>query len=62
MDTNLINPLKPNELRRKIEILRNELISVGLEKGLSSKEAITISQELDNYIVRCQRCCPKDYA
>ncbi|RVT60838.1 Spo0E family sporulation regulatory protein-aspartic acid phosphatase [Niallia taxi] len=26
---------------------------------MNSKEALTLSQELDQYIIFCQRCCPK---
>ncbi|RHW43609.1 aspartyl-phosphate phosphatase Spo0E family protein [Neobacillus notoginsengisoli] len=51
--------IEPDELISKIEYLRNELINTGLQKGLTSTEAITISQELDQYIVECQRCFPE---
>ena len=49
-----------NELRKYIEFLRKELITVGQQYGLNSKEAIETSVELDHYLVLCQRCCPKE--
>jgi hypothetical protein len=48
------------ELRKHIEFLRKELIRVGLELGLNSSQAISISQELDNYLAVCQKCCPQE--
>lgn len=49
----------PTELGKYIEFLKKELIKVGQQYGLNSKEALTMSQELDEYITICQRCCPK---
>ena len=46
-------------LGQYIEFLRKELINVGLQNGLNSKEALDMSKELDRYITICQRCCPK---
>ncbi|MDR4946471.1 aspartyl-phosphate phosphatase Spo0E family protein [Neobacillus cucumis] len=54
-----INEHTSVDLRKYIEFLRKKLIDVGLQCGLSSKEAITISQELDQYILICQKCCQR---
>ncbi|NHM30894.1 aspartyl-phosphate phosphatase Spo0E family protein [Neobacillus terrae] len=48
------------ELCKHIEFLRKELIRIGLELGLNSSEAISISQELDKYLAVCQKCCPQE--
>jgi hypothetical protein len=50
----------PEEIRKKIEFLKKELIKVVQHYGLNSKEAIAISQKLDLYINNCQKCCPKE--
>ncbi len=47
----------PEELRNRIELLRKELIQVGQQDGLNSMKAISLSQELDEYIVKCQKSC-----
>lgn len=39
-----------NELENQIELLRNEMVLVGLQEGLSSEHTILISQKLDRYI------------
>lgn len=37
-------------LERRIEFLRNKMTNVALEKGFTSIESITISQELDSLL------------
>lgn len=37
-------------LLAKIETLRNKMIVIASDKGLTSKESITISQELDRLL------------
>lgn len=54
-----LNIHTPNELGKYIEFLKKELIKVGQQNGLNSLEVLTLSQELDEYITICQRCCPK---
>jgi hypothetical protein len=53
------NIYTPADLGKYIEFLKKELIIVGQKYGLNSKEALTMSQELDEYINLCQRSCPK---
>ncbi|WP_370576285.1 aspartyl-phosphate phosphatase Spo0E family protein [Neobacillus niacini] len=38
------------ELKNQIEILREEMISIGLSKGLCNEQTILISEKLDHYI------------
>jgi hypothetical protein len=40
----------PFELKNKIEILREEMVMIGLNEGLSSEKTIKVSQKLDHYI------------
>lgn len=40
----------PYELRNQIEILREEMVTIGLSEGLCSEQTIQISQKLDRYI------------
>lgn len=43
--------MKPKDkLLDQIELLRNKMTSVALEKGFTSTESITISQELDRLL------------
>jgi hypothetical protein len=49
--------LSPVELGKHIAFLKKELIKTGETYGLNSKEALTMSQKLDEYIIACQRCC-----
>jgi len=46
--------IKKKELLRNIDYLRDEMIRIGLEEGLSSKNTIYISQILDVYLVKYQ--------
>ena len=39
-----------SELKNQIEILREEMVTIGFSKGLCSEETIKISQKLDHYI------------
>ncbi|WP_090083927.1 aspartyl-phosphate phosphatase Spo0E family protein [Lentibacillus persicus] len=39
-----------DKLLGRIEFLRNKMTKIALEKGFTSKEAITTSQELDNLL------------
>jgi hypothetical protein len=55
-----INQQTSADIRKEIEFLRKRLIDIGLQNGLNSREAITISQELDQYLLICQKCCPKE--
>jgi len=50
-----------NDLGKNVEILRKELIKVGLHYGLNSREALTKSQELDRYLSICQKSSPKGH-
>ena len=47
-----MTPIKlcPYELSDQIEILREEMVIIGLSEGLCSAETIKISRELDHYI------------
>lgn len=45
---------RKKEILRNINYLREEMIRLGLEEGLSSKNTIMISQILDFYIVKYQ--------
>jgi hypothetical protein len=54
----VISLLKTDEilsLGNKIESLRNEMIRIGIQEGLTSIRTIQISQQLDNYIARYQK-------
>jgi hypothetical protein len=42
------------EILRNIDYLRDEMIRIGIEEGLLSKNTIYISQILDVYIVKYQ--------
>lgn len=42
------------EILKNIDYLRDEMIRIGLEEGLSSKNTIYISQILDGYLVKYQ--------
>lgn len=42
-------------LNLKIEQLRENMIQLALEKGLLDQEVISLSQQLDYYIVRLQK-------
>jgi hypothetical protein len=39
-----------NDLIKRIEKLRKEMISVGMTKGYTAEETIKLSQELDNLL------------
>ncbi|MEH7014237.1 aspartyl-phosphate phosphatase Spo0E family protein [Neobacillus niacini] len=47
-----MTPIKlcPYELKDQIEILTEEMETIGLSEGLCSEQTIMISQKLDNYI------------
>ena len=49
----------PTELGIHIEFIKKSLVKVVQQYGVNSKEALTLSQELDQDIILCQRCCPK---
>jgi len=53
------NILTHSKLGKHIEFLKINLIKVVQQYGLNSKEALTLSQELDRYITLFQRCCQK---
>ncbi len=59
-NNDIMNQQISADLRKYIEFLRKELIKIGQQYGLNSREAITISQELNQYLAICQRCCPKE--
>ncbi|MCM3691327.1 aspartyl-phosphate phosphatase Spo0E family protein [Neobacillus niacini] len=42
--------LCPFEIKNKIEILREEMVRIGLNEGLCSAKTIKVSQKLDYYI------------
>lgn len=42
-------------LGNKIESLRNEMIRIGIQEGLTSTRTIQISQKLDTYIAIYQK-------
>lgn len=42
--------LCPFEIKNQIEILREEMVMIGLSEGLDSEQTIKVSQELDRYI------------
>jgi diguanylate cyclase (GGDEF)-like protein/PAS domain S-box-containing protein len=48
----LLDKSKKNDLLPNIEKLRNEMINVGMENGLSSEETIFVSQKLDSVLNR----------
>lgn len=58
-NTDAFNIITPSELGKHIELLKINLGKVVQEYGINSKETLTLSQELDQYIILCQRCCPK---
>jgi hypothetical protein len=39
-----------DDIYKRIEKLREKMISIGMAKGLTSEETITLSQELDNLL------------
>lgn len=41
-------------LKKSIESLRQEMIRIGIQEGLTSEKTIRISQELDTYITKYQ--------
>ncbi|WP_256236395.1 aspartyl-phosphate phosphatase Spo0E family protein [Bacillus sp. EB600] len=41
-------------LNKTIEFLRQEMIRIGIQEGLTSEKTIRISQELDTYIAKYQ--------
>ena len=43
-----------DQLKLDIEFLRNEMIRVGTEEGLTSQRTLQISEELDRYITKYQ--------
>ncbi|WP_160725272.1 aspartyl-phosphate phosphatase Spo0E family protein [Bacillus sp. USDA818B3_A] len=43
-----------NQLKMNIELLRNEMIRLGTEEGLTSQRTLQISEELDRYIMKYQ--------
>jgi len=43
-----------DQLKLDIEFLRNEMIRVGTEEGLTSQRTLQISEELDRYIMKYQ--------
>lgn len=43
-----------HDLKNKIDLLREELIAVGLKDGLGSEKTILLSQQLDFYIAKYQ--------
>jgi hypothetical protein len=45
-----VNPLEKKRLLDIIEKKRNELIHVGSQNGLHSKQAIEVSQQLDDLL------------
>jgi hypothetical protein len=54
----VISLLKTDEifsLGNKIESLRNEMIRIGIQEGLTSTRTIQISQKLDMYIAIYQK-------
>lgn len=46
----LLKPITQSELLRIIESLREEMVKIGIEEGLSSEKTIELSQKLDHYI------------
>lgn len=42
------------QLEDKIELLRKEMMMLGLKEGISSEKTIFISQKLDHYITMYQ--------
>jgi hypothetical protein len=42
------------EILTIINLLKNEMIHVGLQEGLTSKKTVALSQKLDEYITRYQ--------
>lgn len=43
--------MKKEELTKRIEHLRGQLIDCGLQEGLQSNKVLTLSQQLDNLIL-----------
>lgn len=41
---------RKNELEKKIELLRKEMVNIATEKGYTSEESIKLSQQLDDLI------------
>jgi stage 0 sporulation regulatory protein len=48
------NTLEVIDLEKSIETVRNEMVSVGMTKGLLHPETIELSQQLDKLINRYQ--------
>ncbi|WHZ00659.1 aspartyl-phosphate phosphatase Spo0E family protein [Neobacillus sp. YX16] len=42
--------LCPLQLKNQIEILREEMVMIGLNEGLCSEKTIKVSQKLDHFI------------
>lgn len=60
----MISLLKNHEhlfLKNSIESLRNEMIRIGIQEGLTSRRTIEISQKLDVYITQYQELKRKIY-
>ncbi len=48
----MLSDEKENEVLKKIEFLRKEMIHAGIHKGLTSEETLKASRKLDIYIKR----------
>lgn len=48
-------PLLQSALLKKIQALREQLIHIGLQEGLSNEKTIHLSQKLDEYIYLYQK-------
>lgn len=47
--------MKPEELKAKIERVRNEMVRVGMREGLSHPSTVKLSQELDELLNQLER-------
>ncbi len=54
-----LNILTPSDLGKHIEFLKRKLVKIVQQNGINSERALVLSQELDQYIILCQRCCSK---
>jgi stage 0 sporulation regulatory protein len=52
MISKMDNTLELIDLERNIETVRNEMVSIGMSKGLSHPETIELSQQLDTLLNR----------
>jgi hypothetical protein len=59
MITKKDNKESMSELLQDIESLKLKLIKSGSDKGLNDPRTLQISEQLDTYIVKYQRRCPK---